>query len=266
MFFNANIIEQISRIIAEHVTGSKLTNILENLHIRPSDDYSKDTKWRRINNAIVINQNSTHSGDALIKIVEYIMSPVNFTDLSPEDYKAVMVELNTVLSFSGLQITEDGKIIVAKKSTTLSDAQSRTQGLLKSLEPFKIHPQLLYYCKPEILSNNYFHLILESSKCLLQELKRISQLQSDGNKLIGECFDGINPLVVFNHFSTDDEKSEHKGLESLLKYIVYCYRNPKAHDPKIFSVDSKQDAISALIIMSKGRYLLDKCSRNPSRK
>lgn len=266
MYFDANTIEQISKILGEHISRTKLTNMLDNLHIRSYDDCPTDSRWYRINKAIITNQNNTHSADALIKVTEYIMEPVNFIKSSPEDYKEIMKELNIVLILSGLQLTESGKVITARKSTTLSEAQSRTQGLLKSLEPFKIHPQLLYYCRPEILSDNYFHLILESSKCLLQKLKEISKLDIDGNRLISECFDGNNPLVVFNRLMTDEEKSEHKGLESLLKYIVYCYRNPTAHNPKIFSADSKQDAISALIIMSKVRYLIDQCFRNPTRK
>lgn len=266
MLFDANTIEQVSRLIAEYTTGSKITNILENLHIRPADDWEKDTKWRRLHNAVVNSQNLTQDGKALIKLIEYIMAPINFHAMPPAQYAEIITSLNKLLILTGLSVNEAGKVILIPKASTLSEAQIRTQGLLKTLEPFQIHPQILRYCHPEFLQENYFHLIFEASKCLLEELRIISKLDKDGNTLINECFDGNSPLVVCNRLETADEKEEHKGLKALLNHIVYWYRNPKAHNPKFFSVDSKLDAATAVIIISKARYLLDRCTRNPLRK
>lgn len=266
MIFNANTIEQISRVLSGYITGSKITNMLEEFHIRPIDDSEKTTKWVRLYNAIVQNQNNTQKGSALIQTIEYIMEPVNFHNMSSEEYMKIRNKLNQLLIFAGLSLNENGTVSTVQKASTLLEAQSRTQGLLKALKPFHIHPQILRYCRPELLQENYFHLIFEAAKCVLDELRIISGIDKDGNMLVNECFDGNNPLVVCNRLETTNEKEEHKGLKALLNLIVYWYRNPKAHNVKFFSVDSELDAVTALIIISKARYLLAQCFRNPSRK
>lgn len=83
----------------------------------------------------------------------------------------------------------------------------------------------------------------------LEELRNLSDLTTDGNTLVNQCFDGNNPLIVMNKLSTDDEKSEHKGLQTLLNAIVYLYRNPKAHHLKYFCDDTYQSTLEALIII-----------------
>lgn len=266
MLFDANTIEQVSRFIAEYTTGSKITNILENLRIRPKDDFEQNTKWRRLHNAVAYSQNMTQNGTGLIKLIEYIMAPINFHDITPEQYNKIIISLNKLLILTGLSLNESGKVITIPKAVTLSEAQARTQGLLNSLKPFQINSQILGYCRPEFLQENYFHLIFEASKCLLERLRSISKIDKDGNILINECFDGCNPLVVCNRLETTAEKEEHKGLKALLNHIVYWYRNPKAHGLKFFSVDSKSDAVTAIIIISKAMDSLDKCIRNPSHK
>ena len=121
------------------------------------------------------------------------------------------------------------------------------------------------YCRPEIISENLFHLVFEAAKCVLDELRNISGLNYDGNKLVNECFDGNNPRITLNKLSSDNEKSEHKGLQALLNTLVYLYRNPKAHQLKYFSEDTYLSTLEALIMISKARYALDRCAKNNTR-
>ena len=266
LIFDPNSLEQISKVISEYITGSKLTNMLENLNIRPLDDDYKCTKWRRIYNSIAIYQNQHKNGDIFIKVIEYIMAPINFHEYGKDKYESIVKELNELLFMSGLELNKTGKVTQVEKSDTLRDAESRAYGLKMALKPFNIHPQILTFCNPEILSENYFHLVFEATKCTLNHLRIISELTLDGNQLINECFSGKNPLLLINKFDTVAAQDEHKGLHSLLNLIVYWYRNPKAHTAKFFSDDSQEDAIAAIILISKARTLLDKCFFNPTRK
>lgn len=267
MEFSANTIEKISRILAEEITGSKITNMLQNLYLEdsPKTIFGLASKWERLYYAIVVSQNNTHSGDALLQIIEYIMDPVNFIGSAPGKFRNAIAELNAVLSLNGLEVNDSGKIRPTKKSTTFSQAYEKAANLKKDLQAFHIHPQVLAFCRPEILQENYFHLVFEASKCLFVELQALSRLTIDGNKLVNECFDGKNPLIVMNKLTNNNDWEEHRGLQSLLNTIVYLYRNPKAHNPKIFSEDSKEDAITALLIISKARYLLESCFLNVTR-
>ena len=58
---------------------------------------------------------------------------------------------------------------------------------------------------------------------------------------------------------TQTDKSKYQGLKSLLNTIVYLYRNPNAHEPKLYDVTSETDAVTALTLMSLANSLLDDC-------
>ena len=267
MIFSANTIEKVSRILAEEITGSKITNMLQNLHLNESPEtaFYSVTKWKRLDYAIIDSQNTSQSGEALINVIEYVMDPVNFLGDSRSRFQNTMREINAIISFNGLELTPEGKVRSIPKASSFDEAYEKAASLHKDLLAFQIHPQVLSFCRPEILQENYFHMILEASKSLLVELRALSHLNSDGNKLVNECFDGKNPLIVMNRLQNDDEWSEHKGLQTLLNTIVYLYRNPKAHNPKVFSADSREDAITAMLLISKARYMLEGCALNTSR-
>lgn len=264
MHFDPNTIEQTCKLLDKFISGAKITNMLENLRIRPANDIEGFTKWKRLFNAISSSQNEGNQ-DSLIKVVEYILSPVNFHNKSTLEYQEAIKELNVILLLHGLKLEESGKVVFSDIASSLSEAQSRAIGLKKALEPFNIHPQILNFCRAEILTDNYFHLVFEATKCVLSELRAISHLTLDGNKLINECFDGKNPLILMNRFETTDDRNEHAGLKSLLNLLVHWYRNPKAHKPKYFSSDSKENAVEALILISKARWMLENCFLNPTR-
>ncbi|MCH3903158.1 MAG: TIGR02391 family protein [Limosilactobacillus oris] len=258
-----NQLQPICKKLADLTTGTKITEMLYELNL-PCNLDDRDTKWKRIYNAIAFNQNKTHTNAALIKIIEWIMTPPGYVDRQ-EEFTEAINDLNVRLSFIGLEILPNGKVQSRSVATTLEEA-TKTAGRLKSdLEKFKIHPQILAFCRPEIISKNLFHLTFEASKCLLEELRHLSDLNEDGNALVNHCFDGNNPLIIMNQLSNNNEKSEHRGIQSLLNTIVYLYRNPKAHKPKYLSSDTYQSTLEALIMISKARYALERCHRNTTR-
>ena len=139
MLFDANTIEQVSRLIAEYTTGSKITNILENLHIRPADDWEKDTKWRRLHNAVVNNQNLTQDGKALIKLIEYIMAPINFHAMPPAQYAEIITSLNKLLILTGLSVNESGRLSPHSKASNTFKRKPRIQ-IYKTLRALSNSP------------------------------------------------------------------------------------------------------------------------------
>lgn len=258
-----NQIRPICEKLAELTTGYKISNMLSALRL-PCNLDERDTKWKRLFNAIALDSNKTNTNNALIKIIEWIMSPSAFID-DQDTFNENRDSLNKRLSFIGLELLPTGKIQSRSIATTLEEANQTVSKLKKDLQKFNIHPQILAFCRPEIINEDLFHLIFEASKCLLEELRNLSGLTTDGNTLVNQCFDGNNPLIVMNKLSTADEKSEHKGLQALLNAIVYLYRNPKAHHLKYFSSETYQSTLEALIIISRARYTLEHCFRNNAR-
>lgn len=267
--FDAQTIESVSKVLAEYTTGSKITNMLDNLKLYDTDsdklhipNFGATTKWVRLNRAIIDYQNKNQSGYALIQIIEWIFNPVNFISKNQSGWINGKNDINQILQFSGLALNDRGKIIKATKVESYTDGKKRYNSLKSKLLELDIHQRLLVACKPEILQDNYFHLIFESSKIVLSKIREISGLNLDGNKLVNQCFNVNKPVIVLNTLQTESEKSIYKGLKSLLNEIVYLYRNPKAHEPKIYSETSEIDTIYALMTMSKALKILDRCSRN----
>jgi uncharacterized protein (TIGR02391 family) len=61
------------------------------------------------------------------------------------------------------------------------------------------------------------------------------------------------------------EKSEHIGVQELLKAITHLFRNPPAHTPKINWRTDETRALDALTIISLAHKYLDECHRMPGR-
>lgn len=259
----SNQLRTICETLASLTTGTNISNMLSSLNLQCDLD-ERDTKWKRLFNAVAIDWNKTRKNTALIKIIEWIMSPSLYID-KQEIFSEAKDSLNKRLSFIGLEVLSTGKVHPRTIATTLEEANQTVSRLKADLQKFNIHPQILAFCRPEIINEDLFHLIFEASKCLMEELRTLSGLTTDGNTLVNQCFDGNNPLIVMNSLSSNDERSEHKGLQSLLNAIVYLYRNPKAHHLKHFSVETYQSTLEALVMISRARYALENCSRNNTR-
>ena len=78
----------------------------------------------------------------------------------------------------------------------------------------------------------------------------MSGLTTDGNALIEQVFSS-DPILIINNYQTKQEKDEHTGFCNLLKGLCGMFRNPEAHQPKIFWDIDEQDALEIL-----GLYLI----------
>lgn len=260
-------IEELCRILADYTTGSRITHMLEELRMYDMDAnkssyISSSSKWMRIANAVIDYQNTQNSNLGLRQIIEYIFAPANFINKADKNWFEATTSVNRILQFNGLKVNDSGKVVATVESKTYSEGTKRFNSLKLRLENLQIHQEILALCRPEILDKNYFHLILEASKSVLNKVRSISCLHEDGNTLIENCFNDKRPVVVINKLVTDTERSEYNGLKFLLKAIVCLYRNPKAHELKAYSVDSEDDTVTALLLMSQAHKLLDKCGRS----
>lgn len=251
-------IENICKTFPDEVSHSKITTMFAELNLY--DIGTTFSKPKRTTAAIVRFQELTKTNYALKRIIEYISRP-SYIQANQIDWYSFSLALNRQLQYHGLKINNKGMLESCKKTETYNEGQTRYHSLQNKLSALAIHPKILTLCKPEILNENYFHLVFEASKVVLETIRDLSGKNKDGNQLVNECFSGNPPILVINQLKSDTEKSEQAGLKSLLQTIVYIYRNPKAHELKAFAIDSEIDAITALIIISKALYLLDSCHR-----
>lgn len=239
----------ISKIFGELTTGYQLTKQFEQINFPTVDDLEGFTKWRRIEKQFAFYQQKTGCANHIVAFIELFLMPVNYIGRLDE-FNKLRSEINTILAFDGMTINEAGKCIATPKVHTLRQAMINTQLFKDKLEHLKIHQKIINFCRPDIVNEDYFNIILESSKCLYDELRNLSGLSTDGNTLVSEIFNDRNPILVFSAMSTQSEMDEFIGFRQLLFSIGNMFRNPRSHTPKIYSFDSEEDCLQILHIVT----------------
>jgi len=166
--------------------------------------------------------------------------------------------LNLVLAFSGLEYGPDGEFRQREVARTLDEAEKRVRAIQARFRGRRLHPEVLKYCRVELLQDNYFHAVFEATKGLAQRIRNMSGVQADGAALVDRVFSIDRPILAFNTLRTETERSEHKGFAALLKGCFAAIRNPLAHEPKILW-EGEDDAADYLSLVSLLHRKLDDC-------
>jgi uncharacterized protein (TIGR02391 family) len=199
----------------------------------------------------------------MIDFIQAFLIPARFVGRS-EEFEGHRLQLNTILAFSGLEYGPDGKFRRCEAARTLDEAEKRVQTIRAKFQGRRMHPEVLKYCRAELLQDNYFHAVFEAAKGLAQRIRDMSQVQADGAALVDRVFVIERPLLAINSLQSETEKSEHKGFASLLKGCFAAVRNPLAHEPKILW-DGEDDAADYLSLISLLHRKLDDCVATTAR-
>ena len=156
-----------------------------------------------------------------------------------------------------------GKLSVAEAATTLPEAQRRARELRADLEGRSIHPDVLIFCRAELLSDNYFHAVQEAVKSVADKMRRLTRLAEDGGGLVDKALGGDAPMIAINARSTISERSEQSGFANLVKGTFGMFRNPTAHEARIYWAMTKDDAEDLLTIVSLIHRRLDAAHQSP---
>jgi uncharacterized protein (TIGR02391 family) len=231
----------------------------------PRGTYVMISKRDRLFSALSARQRRDGCGNAVLAFVTKALAPVRFHD-SPAAFEALRTEVNVPLAFAGYHVDDAGKLHRRSHAETLSEARRRAMRLRSQLVERGAHPRLLRYCVAEIDEDNYFHAVLEASKSLADEIRHRTGRTEDGTSLIDAVFElgkRGHPLLVLNTMSTDTERSRQSGLANSLRGVFGSLRNPTAHEAKIKSTMTEQDAVDELCHMSYLHRRLDECHDVP---
>lgn len=255
--FPAPAVEAICRDLAELATGSQIADLMQPLKIVEPPDASISTKWKRLFNAVAQAQNRQSDGRPLIRLIAEVMQPVRFE--TAEEYEHARSAINSRLLLYGYSIRTDGRVAVARRATSVSEAQERADALGFALRQRRIHPAVLEFCRPELLDENYFHAVLEATKSVADRIREMTGISKDGTVLVdlATSTQGGLPVLAFNALESEWERSEHIGLAMLAKGIFSAIRNPTAHAPKVKWVVDLQDALDVLTVVSLLHRRLD---------
>jgi uncharacterized protein (TIGR02391 family) len=126
-----------------------------------------------------------------------------------------------------------------------------------------VHPDVLTFCRAELLVDNYFHAVQEAVKSVAEKMRSRTGLSDDGSTLVDRVLSGELPLLAINQRSTISERSEQSGFANLVRGTFGMFRNPTAHEARIRWNMTKEDAEDLLTIVSLIHRRLDKAHMPP---
>lgn len=251
--FTPDNFELIARELGELITGTQLDQLFAMRGI--TDVSGQSTKWRRIHISLLARQEKDCCGNNVAAFIMAVMAPGRYVG-DQLRYETARSALNQILIFDGLQLGEDGQFRRVSAANTINEAKRRAEGMASRLRGRDIHPEILRYCREELMQENYFHAVFEAAKSLVQRLRDMTGLPTDGAALIDKCFAESQPLIWINTLRTETERSEHKGFALLLKGAFAAIRNPTAHEPKILW-QGEDDAADYFTLLSMLHRKLD---------
>lgn len=248
--FSQSELEAIAQALADTsdgLTGSEIGHILASLKL--SDPTPEMTKWKRLHNAFVERQNFSGNRRAVLQFIREAMKPERYARRA-ERFEPMRANVNRALAFVGMAVNVDGTLVAADHVRTLDEARRRAQQLRADLVAREVHPDVLTFCREELLADNYFHAVLEATKSVADKLRARTGLSDDGGLLVDKALAGDLPLLAINSLKTDSERSEQRGFANLVKGIFGMFRNPTAHAARIHWRMEKRDAEDLLSVVS----------------
>lgn len=262
--FKASTLEMLANAIADidpGITGSVIHKMLLQSQI---EDISFNeqflAKRKKLFNAFADYHNKNHCANNIILFIQNILSPQRYIN-NVEMFNSIKAEVNKQLAFEGLYVDDTNQIISVEKASKISDVQIKVDGLKAKLIEQGAHQLVFSYCNAELLANNYFHSVLESSKGLIKRIQDLAGVSYDGQNLIEKVFKDDEPILIVNNFQSKSEKDEHRGFRNLLIGIVAMFRNPTSHELKVEWNMSEQDALDILAMISYCHRRLDNAQK-----
>ncbi len=244
---------------SEGLTGGEIQHLLASSKMT---DPSSITKRIRIYNAFVESQNTKKNRTHILEFIRLAMDPARYSR-EPGRYEPMRALLNQGLAFAGLFVDETGNLNEAKTVQTLPEAQRRARDLKADLEGRGVHPDVLEFCRSELVVDNYFHAVQEAVKSVADKMRSRTGLTNDGATLVDRVLGGNPPLLAINSNISQSERSEQSGFANLVRGTFGMFRNPTAHEPRIKWEITKEDAEDLLTIVSLIHRRIDKAHMPP---
>jgi uncharacterized protein (TIGR02391 family) len=250
---NSAVIERLSKAFGDCFTGSELGAFLHECRI--PDMNPAGTKWRRLNEDFLTIQGRDNCSNSILRFIEVAMNPVRYN--SHDVFASMQAQVNAALLFEGYEVRDNGKIGKVKKVTTLKEAEERANELKTIFASRHVHPDVLLFCRAELLQENYFHAVLEATKSVADKIRAKTGLTGDGAELIDAAFGVKNPIILLNQLSNETEEAEQKGFANLMKGLFGTFRNPTAHAARIKWAIDKEDALDLFSLVSYAHRRID---------
>lgn len=245
----------------DSLSGSEIGELLAACQIADPDPTL--TKRHRLYNAFAREHNYRQERRRILGFIRKAMRPERFLRCL-ERFESMRANVNSALAFAGLAVDATGTLGPVERVTTLSEAQCRAQEIRADLATLGVHPDVLRFCREELVTDDYFHAVLEAVKSIADKLRTRMGLMDDGNTLIDRVLGGDPPMLAINPLRTESEKSEQRGFANLVRGTFGMFRNTTVHEARIHWRIGKEDAEDLLSLVSLIHRRLD-VSHMPAR-
>lgn len=242
------------------LTGSEIAHLPVVCQITDTDPSL--TKRHRLFNALAYDQNQRQNRTRVLGFIRNSMRPERFSRC-PERFEPMRTRLNRALAFAGLTVDAAGTLEAVERATTLTEAQRRASELRGDMAGRGVHPDVLRFCREELLVDNYFHAVLEAVKSMADKLRSRTGLTDDGTPLVDRALSGDPPMLAINSLRHETEKSEQRGFANLVRGTFGMFRNTTAHAARIAWPMTKNDAEDLLSLVSLIHRRLDAAHMPP---
>ena len=260
--FTQDQLEAIAGALGDTNAGLTGTEIQFLLVSSKMTDSGPITKRIRIYNAFAESQNTKKNRTNILEFIRLAMKPARYSR-EPQRYEPMRALLNQALAFCGLVVDETGELKKTDAAETLPEAQRRARELRADLEGRGVHPDVLKFCRSELLADNYFHAVQEAVKSVADKMRGRTGLTDDGATLVDRVLGGNPPLLTINSYVSASELSEQRGFSNLVRGTFGMFRNPTAHEARIHWTMTKEDAEDLLTIVSLIHRRLDQAHMPP---
>lgn len=239
---------------ADGLTGAEIGLLLANARINDVDPGL--TKRKRLLSAFANCQNRLGHRRNILAFIRFAMKPERYVG-GPERFEPMRANLNRSLAFAGLQVEENGELASAERASTLPEAIRRANELRTDLAARGVHPDVLAFCRAELVADNYFHAVLEATKSIAAKLRTKTGLTDDGATLVDRALAGNPPMLAINPLADESQQSEQRGFANLVRGVFGMFRNTTAHAPRVLWSMTKSDAEDLLTLASLVHRRLD---------
>lgn len=113
--FNQGTLESLAKVLGhtnDGLTGTEIEHTLRTCRIPDVDPLN--TKWKRLFNALAVEQTQKQWGNHIIGFIHYAMKPVRWSD-NREQFEWLRDELNKVLVFSAWNLVTTGTFVESRR-------------------------------------------------------------------------------------------------------------------------------------------------------
>src|SRR5438477_12751651 len=118
-------VESLAKLLGDCGSGSDISRVLRDRRL--ADNSGESTKWRRLYSIFLESQKYGNTSQ-ILDFIKAFLTPARFVGRNDE-FEAHRQQLNTILSFSGLEYGPDGQFRKRTAAQTLDEAEKRVRTI-----------------------------------------------------------------------------------------------------------------------------------------